>query len=138
MRARRYTEDSGHCGATAAGRCSTGFPSQPGVDGRLALTGDAAHPMLQYLAQGACQALEDACCLTERAAAHASHGVVDWPVALKEYETARVERTARVQSSARVWGDLWHVDGLTRLIRNELFRDRAPDDYSHVDWLYGA
>ncbi|MET7518663.1 FAD-dependent oxidoreductase [Streptomyces sp. NPDC005480] len=107
------------------------------VDGRLGLTGDAAHPMLQYLAQGACQAIEDAYTLASEAAVQSPHGEVDWPVALKEYEKARTKRTARVQSSARVWGDLWHVDGLARSIRNELFRDRQPDDFKHVDWLYG-
>jgi 2-polyprenyl-6-methoxyphenol hydroxylase-like FAD-dependent oxidoreductase len=108
------------------------------VDGRLGLTGDAAHPMLQYLAQGACQAIEDAHCLAGEAAARSDHEEVDWVVALKEYEKVRTQRTARVQSSARVWGDLWHVDGLARLIRNELFRDRQPNDFKHLDWLYQA
>ncbi|WP_406102641.1 FAD-dependent oxidoreductase [Streptomyces sp. NBC_01003] len=108
------------------------------ANGRLGLTGDAAHPMLQYLAQGACQAIEDAYCLAGEASVQSVHGEVDWTVALKEYEKARTVRTARVQSSARVWGDLWHVDGLARLIRNELFRDRRPDDFKHVDWLYGV
>lgn len=104
------------------------------VDGRMALTGDAAHPMLQYLAQGACQAIEDAHCLAAQAAASSG----DWPVALKEYERVRTERTARVQTSARVWGDIWHVDGVARLLRNELFLSREPGDHRHVDWLYGA
>ncbi|MBI0382251.1 FAD-dependent monooxygenase, partial [Streptomyces albiflaviniger] len=108
------------------------------ADGRLGLTGDAAHPMLQYLAQGACQAIEDAACLAHEAAAQSSPGEADWRSVLKGYERRRTERTARVQSSARVWGDLWHVDGLARLLRNELFRDRQLNDFKHVDWLYGA
>jgi 2-polyprenyl-6-methoxyphenol hydroxylase-like FAD-dependent oxidoreductase len=113
------------------------LPIPTWVTGRLGLTGDAAHPMLQYLAQGACQAIEDAFCLAGQAAHRSADGEVDWPVALKEYEKARTERTARVQSTARVWGELWHVDGLTRLIRNELFSDRRPNDFRHIDWLYG-
>jgi salicylate hydroxylase len=108
------------------------------VNGRLALTGDAAHPMLQYLAQGACQAVEDAYVLAGEAAKSGAQDGVDWDRALKAYETARTGRTARVQSSARVWGDIWHVDGVARLLRNELMRDRAPGDYRHIDWLYGS
>ena len=43
-----------------------------------------------------------------------------------------------MQRTARVWGDIWHVDGLARQMRNELFADRRPDDFKHVDWLYGT
>ncbi|PXY26811.1 3-hydroxybenzoate 6-hydroxylase [Prauserella coralliicola] len=102
------------------------------VNGRLALTGDAAHPMLQYLAQGACQALEDAHCL----AAEAGKRTGDWAGALEAYQRTRTARTARVQSSARVWGEIWHCDGLTRTLRNALLTDRRLDDYQYVDWLY--
>jgi len=108
------------------------------VDGRLALTGDAAHPMLQYLAQGACQAIEDAHCLASEAAAQASQGGLDWDVALKEYETLRTERTARVQRTARVWGEMWHVGGVARILRNELFSRHEPTDYTPATWLYGV
>jgi salicylate hydroxylase len=105
------------------------------TDGRLVLTGDAAHPMLQYLAQGACQAIEDAHCL-----AGELRGVPrpEWTDALKRYEAERTERTARVQNTARTWGDIWHVDGVGRLLRNELFRRRDPRDYRYTDWLYGG
>ncbi|WP_314175526.1 FAD-dependent monooxygenase [Streptomyces winkii] len=107
------------------------------VDGRLALTGDAAHPMLQYLAQGACQALEDAACLAAETVRHSSPGGgCDWPRALRAYEAARTVRTAQVQSAARVWGETWHVDGFARTLRNTLFRDRDPADFRHIDWLY--
>jgi 2-polyprenyl-6-methoxyphenol hydroxylase-like FAD-dependent oxidoreductase len=112
------------------------LPIDHWVDGRLALTGDAAHPMLQYLAQGACQALEDADFLAGEVAAVAAGSEVDWPTVLKEYERVRTVRTAEVQTKARVWGELWHVDGLARLLRNELFTKRRPDDFRHVDWLY--
>lgn len=108
------------------------------VDGRLALTGDAAHPMLQYLAQGACQAIEDAHTLASHVESQQSLGEVDWDVALKDYESDRTGRTARVQTTARVWGEMWHVDGVARLMRNELFARHTPDDYSPAAWLYGA
>jgi salicylate hydroxylase len=112
------------------------LPVDTWVHRQLALTGDAAHPMLQYLAQGACQALEDAHCLAGEVAKLQAASVLDWPGALSAYEQARTARTARVQSTARVWGELWHCDGLARLLRNALLTDRRLDDYRHLDWLY--
>lgn len=100
---------------------------------RITLLGDAAHPMLQYLAQGACQALEDSVALGDALAAHA-----DVDTAFRAYEAERVERTNRVQLEARKWGDYWHQfpgEGLNR--RNALLRSRPDDDYSHCDWYYG-
>ena len=44
---------------------------------------------------------------------------------------------ARVQRTARTWGDIWHVRGVGALLRDELFRRRPADDYSYTDWLYG-
>jgi len=108
------------------------------VDGRLALTGDSAHPMLQYLAQGACQALEDAACLAQQVAKHDQAEGTEWDRALADYSAIRTVRTAGVQRAARQWGDLWHCDGLFRATRNALLRDRSPDDYRHIDWLYGG
>ncbi|MBP2327004.1 salicylate hydroxylase [Kibdelosporangium banguiense] len=99
---------------------------------RLVLSGDAAHPMLQYLAQGACQAIEDAHCLAGEAGKSP-----DWDVAIRRYEAERTARTAQVQANARIWGDIWHVDGVGRLIRNELFRTLGDRKYTYVDWLYG-
>jgi salicylate hydroxylase len=107
------------------------------VDGRLALSGDAAHPMLQYLAQGACQAIEDAANLAWHATTGRAGRRDDWGVALAAYQADRTVRTARVQTTARTWGDIWHSDGLTRTLRNAMFRDRPIDDYRYVDWLYG-
>ncbi|WP_460962512.1 FAD-dependent monooxygenase [Parasphingorhabdus pacifica] len=93
------------------------------VDGRFGVLGDAAHPMLQYLAQGANQAIEDAQVLATEAGQHTSGGEVDW--------------TTEVQRTARSWGDLWHVDGIGRSMRNELLTNRDIHDYQHIDWLYG-
>jgi 3-hydroxybenzoate 6-monooxygenase len=108
------------------------------VDGRMALIGDAAHPMLQYLAQGACQALEDAAQLAEQATKARTAEGADWDRALAAYAEIRTVRTARVQRTARQWGDLWHCDGLFRATRNALLRDRDPGDYRYIDWLYAG
>jgi salicylate hydroxylase len=107
-------------------------PTSTWVRGRFGLIGDAAHPMLQYLAQGACQAFEDAACLAELT----GDGPADWPAALGQYQRIRAPRTARVQTTARIWGDIWHCDGLTRMLRNALLTDRRLDDYRYIDWLY--
>ncbi|MBB6119168.1 FAD-dependent monooxygenase [Nocardiopsis algeriensis] len=105
-------------------------PASEWVKGRTVLTGDAAHPMLQYLAQGACQALEDAHTLAELSTGQ------EWAKALASFAERRIPRTARVQTTARMWGDIWHVDGVARVMRNELFRTRDRSDYKYTDWLY--
>jgi salicylate hydroxylase len=99
--------------------------------GRLTLLGDAAHPMQQYLAQGACQALEDAAQL----ARDFTPGR-DPHEAFLAYEAVRIPRTARVQRTARDWGELWHLEGVGRAVRNRLLRQREDADYSETDWLY--
>ncbi|MFC5993613.1 FAD-dependent monooxygenase [Pseudonocardia hispaniensis] len=116
-------------------------PIDEWVAGRAVLLGDAAHPMLQYLAQGACQAIEDAAALADAVVKHLPVTGADLAAVeqtLRTYQADRVPRTARVQRSARVWGDVWHVDGLARGLRNELFARREPDDFTDTDWLYGT
>lgn len=101
---------------------------------RITLMGDAAHPMLQYLAQGACQALEDAVVLADALAAHRD----DVPAAYAAYERERVARTGRVQTLARWWGDFWHHHpGRALDERNALLARRDPRDFSETDWFYG-
>ena len=121
------------CGGTAGGRCTTATRSTHWVEGRVALTGDAAHPMLQYLAQGACQAIEDAALPRGRARGQRRLGQ-----GAGRLRRTRTERTARVQTTARTWGDIWHVDGVARLLRNALFSDRDLADYRYIDWLYAV
>ena len=100
--------------------------------GRVTLLGDAAHPMLQYAAQGACQALEDAVCLGECLA------VDDDPhTAFLEYEGRRRDRTGRAQAIARTLGDLFHSDGDKAAERDALLAQRRQDDFGYFDWLYG-
>jgi salicylate hydroxylase len=102
--------------------------------GRITLLGDAAHPMLQYLAQGACMALEDAVTLGE--AVRACGG--DLPAGFALYERCRVARTARVVLMTREMGRIYHARGVERLVRNDLWKDRPPPRfYAALEWLYG-
>jgi 3-hydroxybenzoate 6-monooxygenase len=110
--------------------------------GRVTLLGDAAHPMLQYLAQGACQAIEDAAVLADtlddRLGTDGAADAADWSAALEEYTARRADRTAEVQRTARIWGDIWHVeDRISVLLRDEIFASRAEDDLRRADWLWG-
>lgn len=106
------------------------------VDGRVALLGDAAHPMLQYFAQGACMAMEDAVCLSARMQACAG----DIEGALASYNTGRVLRTSRVQLQSRLIGEhIYHPDGAHAQLRNAIMQAKTPDDwYNSIDWLYGS
>jgi 3-hydroxybenzoate 6-monooxygenase len=108
------------------------LPISSWTNGRITLLGDAAHPMLQYIAQGACQALEDAVCLGDAFARHC-----DWRAAFLAYEAGRIPRTARVQQTARFFGELKHLDGVGRAVRNALLQKRSPDDFDYFDFLYG-
>ena len=101
--------------------------------GRVTLLGDAAHPMLQYLAQGAGQAIEDACVLRE--ALRASAG--DFAVAFQKYQQARYLRTGRVQLTARFYGDIYHASGVTRELRNQMFQSgQESAGFAGLKWMY--
>ncbi|MGH8758988.1 MAG: 3-hydroxybenzoate 6-monooxygenase [Burkholderiales bacterium] len=102
--------------------------------GRATLLGDAAHPMLQYLAQGACMALEDAVTLGK--AVEACN--LDFEAAFRLYEAARVTRTARVVLSTREMGRIYHASGVERMVRNSLWVGRQPGQYyDALEWLFG-
>jgi salicylate hydroxylase len=104
------------------------------VFGRAALLGDAAHPTTQYMAQGACMALEDAVTLGEALRLRQR----DWPAALALYQRSRVARTARIVLSGREMGRLYHAKGVERLVRNSLWQGRTPERfYDAMEWLYG-
>lgn len=107
------------------------LPVHSWTRGRVTLLGDAAHCMHQYLAQGACQALEDAVCLADCLARHQDPGD-----AFADYERVRLPRTALLQSTARRFGDVLHADGLGAELRDTLLARRPPDDCTYVDWLY--
>ena len=106
--------------------------------GRATLLGDAAHPTTQYLAQGACMALEDAVTLGEALRVTQTTTGHDWDKALDLYQRSRVARTARIVLSAREMGRLYHAKGVERLVRNDLWRGRSPERFfDAVEWLYG-
>lgn len=101
--------------------------------GRVTLIGDAAHPMLQYLAQGACMAIEDAVCLADKL--DVANG--DFESALQAYQAARYLRTGRVQIMARVYGEVFHASGVARELRNTMLGGRTQEQvYESMDWLY--
>ncbi len=102
------------------------------VKGRIALLGDAAHPMLPFYAQGAGQAIEDAAAL----AVCLATGPWDPPAALARYERVRLPRASRVQEASR--GRIAHhhlPDGPEQVARDAAFAGEDP--LSHNDWLYG-
>ena len=101
--------------------------------GRVTLLGDAAHPMLQYLAQGANMALEDAVCLAEQAVAHGD----DYAAAFKRYQELRYLRTARVQLMARVFGQIYHAEGVNRELRTQILGEWSTQGRFDMEWLYG-
>jgi 3-hydroxybenzoate 6-monooxygenase len=101
--------------------------------GRITLLGDAAHPMLQYLAQGACMAIEDSVCLANKVEDEG-----DLPAAFRAYQDARYLRTGRVQIMARVYGEFYHASGVARELRNLMLGARTPEQaFESMEWLYG-
>ena len=109
-------------------------PLEKWGEGRVTMLGDAAHGMLQYMAQGACMAIEDAVTLGE-AMKHYQGDVLQ---AFQLYEKSRIPRTARVVLSAREMGRLYHAKGVERLVRNQLWEGRTPERfYDALEWLYG-
>jgi 2-polyprenyl-6-methoxyphenol hydroxylase-like FAD-dependent oxidoreductase len=103
--------------------------------GRVVLLGDAAHPMLQYLAQGACMATEDAVVLANQL--EASKG--DHQSAFAAYEKERYLRTARVQLTARFYGEVYHATDVKRDLRNSLLKSASPEGaINGAAWLYGG
>jgi 2-polyprenyl-6-methoxyphenol hydroxylase-like FAD-dependent oxidoreductase len=111
-------------------------PVEEWVDGRVALLGDAAHPMLQYFAQGACMAMEDSVCLASEMEAASG----DWEVALQAYQENRIVRTARVQLQSRLIGEhIYHPGGAHAKLRNAIMQAKTPEQwYDTVEWLYGG
>jgi salicylate hydroxylase len=106
------------------------------TQGRVALLGDAAHLMLQYLAQGAAMAMEDAVCLA--ACCDAADG--DFERAFLQYQDMRLVRASRVQLSARLVGTVFHVpDGVQRLVRNDIYGKRtAEQHYAALSWIFDS
>jgi salicylate hydroxylase len=94
-------------------------------EGRSILIGDAAHPTLPYLAQGAAMALEDAVALAQ--------GWEDFAA----FTRRRQVRTARVTTQSRGMAGIYHAAGVKRMARNAIIRMTTPDLFlSRLAWLY--
>jgi 2-polyprenyl-6-methoxyphenol hydroxylase-like FAD-dependent oxidoreductase len=101
--------------------------------GRAVLVGDAVHPMLQYLAQGAGMALEDAVVLGDCV----KSGNGNFEQAFERFATIRHRRTARCQIMARIYGGFYHAENVTRELRNEYLASRSTESsYESLSWLY--
>jgi salicylate hydroxylase len=96
--------------------------------GRVTLLGDAAHPMLQYLAQGAGMALEDSICL-----AKCLDEADTVEQAFEAYPLKRFLRTGRVQLTARLYGEFYHAEGVRRELRNAYVKNLG---YEGLAWIY--
>jgi 3-hydroxybenzoate 6-monooxygenase len=107
------------------------------TQGRVTLLGDAAHFMLQYMAQGAAMAMEDAVCL----GVCVDEAGGDFEKAFISYQQKRIVRATRVQISAnKLVGMIFHVpDGLERQVRNDMFRGRSTErHYDALEWIFSA
>lgn len=108
-------------------------PVQTWSKGRVTLLGDAAHPMLQYMAQGAAMAMEDAVSV----ARHMATSGDNVEAALFDYQQERYLRTGRVQLTARMYGEVYHAHGVARQLRNQMLMPRTTEQgYESLAWLY--
>ncbi|MFF7587692.1 FAD-dependent monooxygenase [Kitasatospora purpeofusca] len=109
-------------------------PVRRWTDGRVVLLGDAAHPMLHYAAQGACQALEDAVLLGELMVE-----TTELTDTLARFATERQARTAAVQRAARESIRLWHPAGEAARTRNRLLGALSEGElHERVAWMHGV
>lgn len=105
------------------------------TDDRQTAVGDAAHPMLPFLAQGASQAFEDAAALSEAVTTHPG----DVRVAFRAYETRRAPVAARVQAASRQQGHIYHLGGPAARVRDLAMALLGPKRLlARLDWLYAA
>jgi 3-hydroxybenzoate 6-monooxygenase len=101
--------------------------------GRMVLLGDAAHPTLQSLAQGACMAIEDGLCLAELI--HAAAG--DFERAFRQFAASRYLRTARVTLESRYLWEVYHAEGIARDVYRQMLGERTEADvFQCLAWLY--
>jgi salicylate hydroxylase len=109
------------------------LPAHRMHSGRIALVGDAAHPVLPFQAQGAAMAIEDAACLAEVISAEPD----DVVHSLKAYERLRLKRIQKVQNVSRRNGMWFHASMPLALVRNSVLAMRNRHDMlKKLDWLY--
>ena len=110
----------------------------PMARGRVALLGDAAHPVSPFLAQGAALAIEDAAVLAAALGAPSARFRAGVPAALTRYDAERRPRAARVQAAARENGRIYHLHGPLAAARDLTLRVLGPERaLRRYDWLYG-
>jgi len=118
------------------GRCwavGDRYPIRHWHKGRVVLLGDAAHPTLQSLAQGACMAIEDGLCLAELIQAAGG----DFDRAFRQFAAVRHVRTARVTLESRYLWDVYHADGIAREVYRQTLGERSEADvFRCLAWLY--
>jgi salicylate hydroxylase len=101
--------------------------------GRVTLLGDAAHPVLQSFAQGACMAIEDGVVLAELVA----RADGDVAAAFERYQRTRLLRTARLALESRAIWSFYHAEGIARDVRNDSCARWKDDDvFRCLAWLY--
>lgn len=110
------------------------LPARRMANRRTALLGDAAHPVLPFLAQGGALAIEDAACLAEVLSTTPD----DVPLALQAYQRLRLKRAQRVQEAARRAGRAYHLWGPLAAARDAVMKLEGPTGLANrLDWLYG-
>ncbi|MEG6509887.1 FAD-dependent monooxygenase [Methyloligella sp. 2.7D] len=103
--------------------------------GNTVLLGDAAHPILPFLAQGAALAIEDAAHLADALTQYSA----DRQKAFAAYEATRRPRALKVMAQSARMGTIYHFGGMRRAVRNAMLRNRNPETaLDQFDWLYGA
>jgi salicylate hydroxylase len=109
-------------------------PARRLTAGGLALVGDAGHPVLPFLAQGAALATEDAATL----ASLIPDDKASVGAALVQFERERLSRVKRVQDEARQNGRVYHLGGPAAIARDLVMHALGPERMtSRYDWLYG-
>jgi 3-hydroxybenzoate 6-monooxygenase len=109
------------------------YPIRHWRQGRVTLVGDAAHPTLQSLAQGACMAIEDGVCLGTLI------DLADGDIAraFAQYESVRYVRTARLQLESRYMWGVYHAEDIARDVMRATFAGRDEEDiFRCLAWLY--
>jgi salicylate hydroxylase len=114
------------------------LPDPTWTDGRVVLLGDAAHPMLQYMAQGAAQAMEDAVVLGQCVGA-VGHAGPDLAQAFASYRDHRFPRTAKVQTGSRLVGQyIYHAEAGHAAMRDAIMAAKTPAEWNRdFAWLFG-
>ncbi|MGH8436268.1 MAG: FAD-dependent monooxygenase [Pseudomonas sp.] len=102
------------------------------TSGRIALMGDSAHAMLQAMAQGACQAVEDGVWLAEYLAASGG----DYATAFSGYEEHRKMRAVRMQYQSRYYWEVFHASGVYAELRKQMLKRSPKEAIESLSWVY--